>query len=219
MVKVYNTSMYQLLQNNRYEFLFLFLLFLIEANPSVLAQSEEDYLKLGVEKFEVGDYRNAIRDFDNALSVNPNDTLAYKYRGLSHLILRSYRTSVRDFSKWIALAPQSAEAYFIRGLAKGKMEDFRGEIEDYNKAIKFDPTNIEAYFNRGAAKMQLEYYESAVIDFDKVIAMDPQHAAAFANRGQAKIASGEKQNGCDDLRVAGDMGFGGAFPVIIKHCH
>lgn len=181
-------------------------------------QVSSDLLSAGIEKYETGDYRNAIKDLDKVIANQPENAKAFKYRGLAKFVLRSYYASIEDFDQLLKIDPKDSEGYFVRALAKGKLERFREEIEDYNLAIQYDPENADIFFNRGAAKLQLKYYESAALDFSKVIALDPDHAAAYSSRGQARIASGEQAGGCDDLRKAGDMGFGGALPIIIKNC-
>lgn len=176
------------------------------------------YIVEGKRKYSVGDYRGAISCFDKALKINP-DTSAYRYRGLSNLVLRDYYASIEDFSKLIRLTPKDAEAYFVRAVARSKIGDYAGEIQDYNEVIALDPENGDAYFNRGSAKLQLDYYVSAIADFNKAIALKPDHGAAYANRGQARIAFGDKEGGCKDLFKAGDLGFSEAFPIIIKNCY
>jgi len=47
-----------------------------------MAQSAEDYVAKGRAKFEKGDYKGAILNYDKAIELNPNDTKACLRRGL-----------------------------------------------------------------------------------------------------------------------------------------
>ena len=59
----------------------------------------EDYYRQGLEKGKRGNYREAIKDFTEALHLNSNSAKAYKYRGLAYSKLRENQAAIEDFQK------------------------------------------------------------------------------------------------------------------------
>jgi len=78
----------------------LILLLLIIFIPVItLAQTAEDYVNKGVAKYEKGDYRGAIQDFNKAIELKPNDALLYGLRGSAKIRLGQIDSGCLDLSK------------------------------------------------------------------------------------------------------------------------
>jgi tetratricopeptide (TPR) repeat protein len=91
----------------------------------------------GVASFWLGDYRQAIQDYDKALELNyPKDDLAYYSRGVANSKLGDHRQAIRDYDKAIQLEPKYAPAFYARGAAYGKLGDSSREARDYKTAAK-----------------------------------------------------------------------------------
>lgn len=76
----------------------------------------------------------AIADFDQAISLNSEDSLAYNGRGLAKFDLGDTQEAIADFNQAISLNSEYAHAYYNRGLAKSNLGDKQGEIADFKKA-------------------------------------------------------------------------------------
>ena len=139
-------------------------------------------------------YKGAIKDYDEAIKINPEFFRAYNNRGIAKAnlgryegALGRYEEAIEDFNKAIEINPQYANAYNNRGVSKGKLERYEEAIEDHDKAIEINPQYAYAYNSRGNAKGKLERYEEAIEDYDKAIEINPQYAYAYNNRGRAKV--------------------------------
>ena len=104
-----------------------------------MAQSAEDYVAKGRAKFEKGDYKGAILDFNKAIALDPNNAISYAGRGFPKGILKDYPGAILDFNKAIKLDPNNDIYYTFRGNAKAALDDPKGALEDYNKAISLNP--------------------------------------------------------------------------------
>jgi tetratricopeptide (TPR) repeat protein len=88
----------------------------------------------GKKKSENGKYLGAVKDYNQAIQIDPNYTDAYKGRGDAHYFLKDYRAAIEDYTQVIRLAPDLADAYMIRAIARCELTDKQGAIKDEQKA-------------------------------------------------------------------------------------
>jgi tetratricopeptide (TPR) repeat protein len=106
----------------------------------------------GVARSWLGDYRQAIRDYDKAIELNySRDDLAYYHRGVAYSKLEDHSQAIRNYDKAIQLEPKYAPAFYARGVAYFKLGDHRQAIRNYDRALELDPKGADTYYNRGIA--------------------------------------------------------------------
>ncbi|KYC44100.1 hypothetical protein WA1_02880 [Scytonema hofmannii PCC 7110] len=120
-----------------------------ELTPSVYAQptrtdtlksnlnNSVDFLNRGRDRFQRGDYKGAVEDFNQAIVLNPNDANAYYHRGLLLHKLGDNLNAVLNFDRALQLNPRYADAYFRRAGARYNIGDRPGTIQDLQLAAKF----------------------------------------------------------------------------------
>lgn len=116
-------------------------------------------------------YVDALQDFDTAIEVNSNESIAYLYRGKCyHKNLRQKDKALADYTEAIRLAPSSGAAYFARG-------ELYDEI-----VLQHEKQVIETSDHTNDVPISKEF-SAAIHDYSQVIALEPEHDAAYANRG------------------------------------
>jgi serine/threonine protein kinase/Tfp pilus assembly protein PilF len=147
-------------------------------NPEVLANRGEawQYMK---------EYDRAIRDYDEAIQLDPKYAQAFSNRGAAWHKKKEYDRAMRDFDEAIRLDPKDAKAFNNRGNAWLYKKEYDRAILDYDEAIQLDPKSALAFTNRGAAWSDKKEYDRAIRDYDEAIQLDPKSALAFYNRGNA----------------------------------
>ena len=110
-----------------------------------------EYVKSGNELLDQGEYDQAIAQFSEALSIDPNYAAAYEGRGNVYLVQGYYGTAIADYDHIILLYPKYAYAYFRRAVAYYNKGDYERAIAGYNEAIKVNPGFVLAYTNRRLA--------------------------------------------------------------------
>ena len=169
----------------------------LDLNPTSLAYSDR-----GSAYINVGEYDDAIADYDRAIALDPNYAAAYNNRGVARAHKGDYDSAIADYDRTIALDPNYAAAYDNRGTVKAHKGDYDGAIADYDRAIALDPDYAAAYDNRGTAKAHKSDYDGAIADYDRAIALDPNDTAAYNNRGLAKAHKGDYDGAIADCSRA-----------------
>ena len=80
-------------------------------------------VRQGDEYFKLGQYQQAIEEYDKAIKLNPNDAIGYKTRGNSYLALAQYQRAIEDYDKAIELDPNDAEARTLRQRALRALDE------------------------------------------------------------------------------------------------
>ncbi len=88
----------------------------------------------GIQKALMGDYHNAIVDYDQALLLSPKNPEIYYNRAVAHYSVGKSRLALQDLDRAIALQPTMAEAYANRGTVRLEAGDVGGAIADGKKA-------------------------------------------------------------------------------------
>ena len=75
----------------------------------------------GVDYATQGDYENAIKEYDEAIRLDPQFAIAYINRGSAYTDLEQYERAIEDYDEAIRLDPQADGAYWGRGWVYGHL--------------------------------------------------------------------------------------------------
>jgi len=148
---------------------------------------------------EKGEYDKAIRDFSEAIHLNPQDPHSYVERGITFKRKKEFDKAIADHSEAIRLDSKWANAYFNRANVYKARKDYDCAISDFSEAIRLDPQDPDAFFNRANIYKAWKDYDRAISDFSEAIRLDPQDPDAFFNRDN--IYRGKK----DYVKAAADL--------------
>ena len=139
-----------------------------------------------------GDHDRAIADFTYAITLNPNDALAYNNRGLAWREKQDVDRAIADFTDAIRINPLPrsdmaasghVNIHTNRGLAWWAKGDFDRAFSDFDRAISLDHEDADAYRRRSQAFIEKGDLDHAVADLDELIRIDPKSADARYRRG------------------------------------
>ena len=164
--------------------------------------SAETYYQWGYTKYELGDYRSAIANYDMVIRLKPDYALAYYNRGVAKEMLRQYFVATVDYNTANNLEPNAATFSNSMGGFAASLGNYNGAISDFDMAIRLKPDYAEAYYNRGKAKFNLEKYFDAISDFDMAIRLKSDYAEAYEYRGLAKSNLGQHAVAITDFDTA-----------------
>jgi tetratricopeptide (TPR) repeat protein len=157
------------------------------------------YRNRGLLYEEKGDLDRALREFAEAVRLNPQDSLNYLTRGRAYKGRKDYDKAIADYGEAIRLDPRWASAYFNRANTYKAKKDYDRAIADYGDAIRLDPAGPDAFFNRANAYKAQQRYALAVRDLNEVIRLDAKDADAhdalawlLATCPDGKVRDGQK---------------------------
>jgi tetratricopeptide (TPR) repeat protein len=99
------------------------------------------------------DFDKGIGEYNEALRLRPNDSLAYIKRGRAYVAKRQFDKAITDENAALRLCAgtdtqRAAEAYCVRGWAYGEMGDYDKAIADENESIYLNPDDPGPYYHR-----------------------------------------------------------------------
>lgn len=166
-------------------------------NSTLYAQKIDEGLKY----YWSRDLNNALKIFDEAIKLNPNDYQGYFGRGTICGDLQNYSQSIADLDRAAQLNPNFSYIYYNRGVAYINLQNYEQAIEDFSTAIKLTPNFSYAYYNRGIAYSNLQNYEQAVEDFSLAIEFIPNFLYAYYNRGIANYYLQNYSQSIEDISM------------------
>ncbi len=146
----------------------------------------DDLLVTAMDKSDRRDLAGAIVEYNRAIALNPNYSLAYYRRGLSKEQLGDRSGANADYTRAIDLKPSFTDAYLSRGLSQGILGDWKAAVADYNVGISLRPTDPFAHSIRGLYKSLLGDLNGSIADYDRSIALQPQYADTYRSRAAVK---------------------------------
>jgi protein O-mannosyl-transferase len=160
------------------------------------------YNHRGASYYSLGNYMQAIEDFNKAIKIKPDDAAPYYNRGMTYNSLGNYRQAIEDCDKAIEIKPSNADAYINRSIAYNGIGNYRRAIENLNKAIEIRPGYASAYVNRGNAYRSLGNYKQAMEEYNMAIRLKDDFALTYHNRGTLYAMLGQYQPAIEDLNKA-----------------
>ena len=94
------------------------------------------HYKQGRVKYDLGQYAEAILDYNFAIALKPDYAEALSDRGCAKVELKQYSAAITDYSTTIKLEPNDANTYYKRGNAKTKLNQNEEAKQDWRTALK-----------------------------------------------------------------------------------
>ena len=154
----------------------------------------------------LGQYQQAIEDFNKALEENRDLAKVYNNRGLAYEKLGKYQLAINDFSAFIRKNNREPIVYLNRGNVYRAIGDYQKAIEDYSKAIELNPRKEDFYNDRGGAHLLSGEYKQAIEDFNMAIRLNRDYDNAYLNRGIAYEILGNFKEALGDYRTSARLG-------------
>ncbi len=121
---------------------------------------------------EMGDNVNAVKDFEAALKIEPNNFQALlSLANLKHKE-KKYNAALLYANKAADISGAPAMASFMKARAQHQLGDTKEALKSYGQAIQIDKEFGQAYYNRGLLKVATGRIGAACEDFQLAMALE-----------------------------------------------
>ncbi len=117
----------------------------LEAALQIDTDLPEGRVRLGQICSQIGDYHRAIKYLDVEIQRNPQNALAFAYRGWSHYRSGDRNRASTDLNSAVGLDENCGEAYHFRALLRKRLDRQKEALEDFARWIKCVPDNPFAH--------------------------------------------------------------------------
>src|SRR5262249_42173725 len=128
----------------------------------------------GLAYYHKKEYDQAIRDYDQATRLNPNDSDYFYRRGLTYFEKHDYDRAIQDLDQTLKLNPDNVAALQKRGWAYENKNDYDQAIRDYDRAISLQSGYSPAFIRRAKVYEAKRQYEQALADYEAATQADPK---------------------------------------------
>jgi len=136
-------------------------------------EASDEFVKDGEDMANANRLNEALKCFDDALQINPQNDLAWGDKGLILDKQEKIEEALAAFSKAIAINPNNAITWHNKGLTLLRSKKLRESIECFDKAIEIREIYAKAWYNKGRALSLLGEIAISQNCFDKARKLDP----------------------------------------------
>jgi Tfp pilus assembly protein PilF len=115
----------------------------------------------------------AIREFRDAIQIDPGYSDAYLNLGVAYASIGAEEKAMEALHKAIQLNPTDSESYYNLGLLYSNKGSGHLAIEQYQKALLLNPESVNARNNLGIALAESGRIDEAIDQFQEGIRLSP----------------------------------------------
>ena len=149
------------------------------------AQQTAELLNSAMRSREQGNYTAAIRDFEQAVRIDPDNASLWNHLCSTRVEAGQYKLAIQACDQALKLSTKYVYALGNRSDAKTYLSDYDGAMADINRAIALNPTYTYGYQRRGWLNIYKEDGDllQSSKDFHQVLKLTPNNASAMAGLG------------------------------------
>lgn len=143
-----------------------------------------------------------LADYDEAVTLAPEEAEIVRTRGLYLLMEKKYDLALTDMDKAIELDPEHADSHEARGVILFLQGNNDEALKSFDRTIELQPKSAMAYTHRARIYAIKEDLEKAMTELDKALDLDPKLATAYLLRARLHQQKGNQDAALDDANEA-----------------
>ncbi len=171
----------------------------LDASPGML------HVKAANENIRAGDTEAALREFEQAIAVNPSLTQAHMGMGDIYRMQGDYAKAEEKYGKAAEITPRDFDAQFYHGLMLHMLDRVREAIGAYLRALSIRPDDFRATLNLATAYYQLDENAKALEFGLRAVSLNPRDGAARFNLGSIYAALGRHNEAIVEYQQATEL--------------
>ncbi|MEO0185631.1 MAG: tetratricopeptide repeat protein, partial [candidate division WOR-3 bacterium] len=146
----------------------------------------------------LGQYDNAIADFNRAIEINPSLELSYFDRGTVYEHLGFYDKAISDFTNALNIQPDFVMGYVDRGAIYSKIGEYHKAYNDLKRALQLKPNLPEAHYNLGVLYFRMKNYNLAIESYHQALKLDPYFAVVYVSLADIYFIYGDYERAIEN---------------------
>jgi tetratricopeptide (TPR) repeat protein len=131
----------------------------------------------------LGNYTEAIKYYDKALRIDPDNTEALHGKGLSLGTSGNHTEAIKYYDKVLRIDPDNMDALTGMGIILYNLGNHKGSMSFFNKVLTVNSTTKNVLFDKDVSLYGLKNYAGAIKYFDKALETDPNNTLLLNNQG------------------------------------
>ncbi len=130
-------------------------------------------------------YDKAIADYEQYITLRPNNTKGFYEKGLVYLMTKKYEKAIRDFNDVLQLNSKDKNALTYKGYALMEMRQYKEAIETYTALLRLQKNvnKKDIYMQRAKAYEMLQNFNAAIADYTEILKQETNDVNALLSRG------------------------------------
>jgi tetratricopeptide (TPR) repeat protein len=156
--------------------------------------AKDQLLLQGIGFQRKGDFKNALKVYENILSVDPDHFDAIQLIGGIYLQQKQFELALSYFDQALKIKTNSFTLFNNHGLTLKALNKYSEALSSFQQSIQLNPNFADSQSNLGNTLVALNQIDQALTHYEKAIELEPNHPDAHFNLGVAL----EKQENYED---------------------
>ena len=135
----------------------------------------------GHEAYQEGEYDEAIKDYDEVLTIRPSSKIARTCKADALAQLKRYDDAIKIYNKVLTEDKEYIPAISGKGSTLRQKGELGKSVIYLQRALNIDPGSKIAWNNKGNAFFFLDQLRTAIYCYKKAIELDPTYSGAWYN--------------------------------------
>lgn len=141
---------------------------------------------LGAALKVAGKRKEAVREFEEAVRLNPNDGYAQINLGTALLEFGKFPDAIRHLEQAVRVKPDSVIAHNALGVALLNAGETREATAQFERALELDPDSADPHYNLGLILRQAGKTQDAIAQFEQAVRLKPDFTKAQQDLAQLR---------------------------------
>jgi tetratricopeptide (TPR) repeat protein/peroxiredoxin len=160
----------------------------------------DSWNNLGLLAAREGDTKLAIEDFQRALRIDPDHSIALLNLGNAYRQSKDWSSAKQVLKRAVELAPDDTEANYSLGMVFAQENDIEHAYQYLQKALELRPDDPEALNNLGILYLRTGRAAEAIRSFQESIRVAPKYDQSYLNLARVYAIQGDREKAREILR-------------------
>jgi tetratricopeptide (TPR) repeat protein len=159
-------------------------------------------LTRGVDSYQKGNYKDAVKEFKRAIGLSPrseNTLKAYDFLAITYLKLDDVDGAIKAYKAYLELAPSDSDIHTKLANLYYSLNRYTEAEGEYKKALRLNPNSIILQYSLGQIYLATERYKDAEVVFKKIISLSPNEYYGYYGLGQVYSKQGRYDEAITEL--------------------